>query len=202
LQQWQIQAESAMNSPLDAIFDPLVAWTGQFMPVWMLFPIGFALLFFSLWLFDHLLPDLHLEESRLGQVHHLLYRPLVTFALGAGITMLTMSVSVSLGLLVPLSARGYIRRENIIPYIMGANITTFDDTLIAAALLANPAAVTVVLVQMISVGIVSAVILLLGFRFYERMLNRLVTRIGRDRSSLLAYILITLGIPVALLLIG
>ena len=61
----------------------------------------------------------------------LLYRPLVTFALGLAVTTLTMSVSVSLSVLVPLSARGYIRRENVIPYIMGANITTFVDTLVA-----------------------------------------------------------------------
>lgn len=201
-QHWQIQAEQAMHSPLDAVFDPIVAFLTSFLPVWTLFPIGFALLFFSLWLFDHLLPDLHLEESRLGQVHHLLYRPIVTFALGAGITMLTMSVSVSLSLLVPLSARGYIRRENIIPYIMGANITTFDDTLIAAALLANPAAVTVVLVQMVSVAFVSMVILLLVFRHYERFLNNLVSHIGRRRRNLAIYILLTLGIPFILLIFG
>ncbi len=142
------------------------------------------------------------KRSRLGQVHHLLYRPVVTFLLGAGITALTMSVSVSLSLLVPLSARGYIRRENIIPYIMGANITTFDDTLIAAALLANPAGVTVVLVQMVSVAIVSMFILLLVFSSYERILNQLVSRIGNRRRYLVMYILLTLGIPFVLLIYG
>lgn len=202
IQNWQIQAEQAIHSPLDKIFDPIIASLNQFMPTWLLFPIGFGLLFFSLWLFDHVLPDLHLEESQLGLVHHLLYRPVVTFLLGAGITALTMSVSVSLSLLVPLSARGYIRRENIIPYIMGANITTFDDTLIAAALLANPAAVTVVLVQMVSVAIVSMFILFLVFRIYERMLNQLVSHIGNRRRYLVSYILLTLGIPFVLLIFG
>lgn len=202
IQQWQIKAERTLNSPLDKVFDPIVASLSQHMPTWVLFPIGFVLLFFSLWLFDHVLPELHLEESRLGQVHHLLYRPVVTFLLGAGITALTMSVSVSLSLLVPLSARGYIRRENIIPYIMGANITTFDDTLIAAALLANPAGVTVVLVQMVSVAIVSMFILLLVFSSYERILNQLVSRIGNRRRYLVMYILLTLGIPFVLLIYG
>jgi Na+/phosphate symporter len=202
IQHWQIQAEQTLNSPLDKVFDPIVASLSRFMPTWVLFPIGFGLLFFSLWLFDHVLPDLHLEESRLGQVHHLLYRPVVTFLLGAGITALTMSVSVSLSLLVPLSARGYIRRENIIPYIMGANITTFDDTLIAAALLANPAGVTVVMVQMVSVAIVSMFILLLIFRIYERLINQLVSHIGNRRRYLVFYLLLTLGIPFALLISG
>ena len=202
IQKWQFQANHTLNSPLDRIFDPIIASLSQYIPTWVLFPIGFGCLFFSLWLFDHVLPDLHLEESKLGLVHHLLYRPVVIFALGAGITALTMSVSVSLSLLVPLSARGYIRRENIIPYIMGANITTFDDTLIAAALLANPAAVTVVLVQMVSVALVSAVILFGTFKFYERTLNRMVSRIGKRRMYLLIYLLLCLGIPIALLLLG
>ncbi len=202
MQSWQIHAQNALHSPLDAIVDPLISAFNQFLPTWVLFPIGFILLFISLGLFDKILPDFHLETSRLGQIHHLLYRPIVTFALGAGITALTMSVSVSLSLLVPLSARGYIRRENIIPYIMGANITTFDDTLIAAALLGNPAAVSVVLVQMVSVTIVSAVLLLFSFQHYERLLNLLVSRIGSSRRALFIYILLTLGIPFALLLLG
>jgi Na+/phosphate symporter len=202
LQHWQVEAEEAVVSPLDRIIDPIMAVIQQYIPTWILFPIGFVLIVLSLRLFDRLLPELHLKESSLGQVHHLLYRPLVTFALGAAITSLTMSVSVSLGLLVPLSARGYIRRENIIPYILGANITTFDDTLIAAALLANPAAVTVVLVQMFSVTVVSMVVLLLIYRQYERLLERLFTMIGRRRRNLFLYILLILLIPLGLLIFG
>ena len=82
--------------------------------------------------------------------------------------MISMSVSVSLSILVPLSHRGFVRRENVIPYIMGANITTFIDTLLAAVLLDNPQAFTVVLVEMVSITIVSAFILLLVYRPYER----------------------------------
>ena len=79
--------------------------------------------------------------------------------LGALITLISMSVSLSLGILVPLSTRGFIRRENVIPYIMGANITTFIDTLLAAVLLDNPPAFTIVLVQMLSISVVSVVLL-------------------------------------------
>ena len=71
--------------------------------------------------------------------------------------------SVSLSLLVPLSARGYVRRENLIPYIMGANITTFIDTLLAALLINNPMGFTIVLVQMITATFASLVILIFIF---------------------------------------
>jgi len=37
-------------------------------------------------------------------------------------------------ILVPLTS-WFVRRENVIPYIMGANITTLIDTLLAAVLL-------------------------------------------------------------------
>jgi len=60
-----------------------------------------------------------LKESQVGQVSRMVYKPMVMFALGAAITMVSMSVSVSLSILVPLSNRGIIRRENVIPYIMG-----------------------------------------------------------------------------------
>ncbi|HJW91359.1 MAG TPA: hypothetical protein VJ436_12020 [Anaerolineales bacterium] len=202
LQRWQIEADQAMNSPFELLFGPFVAALERFIPVWILFPLGFILVVSSLWLFDRVIPDLHLKESNLGLVHHLLYRPVVTFLLGAGITAITMSVSVSLSLLVPLSARGYIRRENLIPYILGANITTFVDTLIAAALLANPAAVTVVLVQMVSVAGVSLLILTTVFRMYERLLERLVTKIGARRTNLLVYIGIIFLTPLMLLIFG
>lgn len=200
LQQWQISANQAINSPFEILFGPLITKANDFIPIWLFFPLGFLLIVGSLWLFDRVLPNIHIQDTSLGLIHRLLYRPKVTFLLGALITALTMSVSVSLSLLVPLSARGYIRRENIIPYILGANITTFIDTLIAGALLANPAAVTVVLVQMFSVTVVSLVILAFGFRLYERSLESIVTIISRRRLNLMVYILLTFLIPFGLIL--
>jgi sodium-dependent phosphate cotransporter len=155
-----------------------------------------------LWLFDRTIPSIHLKESGAGMVQHLLYRPVVTFLIGAAITVLTMSVSVSLGLLVPLSVRGYVRRENLIPYILGANITTFIDTLIAAALLANPTAVSVVLIQMVSVGIVSLVILVTSYRFYQRFVERMAEFIGRRRLNLAIYISAIVLFPFLLMILG
>ncbi|MEK6573941.1 MAG: hypothetical protein AABZ58_06445, partial [Chloroflexota bacterium] len=113
----------------------------------------------------------------------------------------TMSVSVSLSVLIPLSVRGYIRRENVIPYIMGANITTFVDTLVAALLLNNPRAFTVVLIEMVSVAIVSLIILVLVYRPYERAVLRIVEAIGASQRNLAIFLLIIFGIPIALMFV-
>ena len=60
------------------------------------------------------------------------------FGVGLATTALTLSVSISISLLVPLAARGYVRRENAWPYILGANVTTLVDTLFAGALVGPP----------------------------------------------------------------
>jgi uncharacterized membrane protein YjfL (UPF0719 family) len=85
---------------------------------------------------------------------------------------------------------------------MGANITTFIDTLLAAALLNNPQAVTVVMTQMVGVMLVSLVILLLVFRPYERIVLKLVNRITRSNVSMALFMVTILVIPLVLMFIG
>ena len=186
---------------IDLLFAPIVRLAEANLPHWLVFAIGFGILWYSLNLIDHALPDMRLREGAFGDMARLLYRPLVTFALGLAVTTVTMSVSVSLSVLVPLSARGYIRRENVIPYIMGANITTFVDTLVAALLLNNPRAFTVVLVEMVSVALVSLVFLLFFYRPYERAMLRLVELIGRRRLNMAVFVCVIVGVPLALMLL-
>ena len=196
-----LSTSTAAASPFELLFNPILSLLHQYLPTGLLFPFGFGLMLTSFWLFDKSLPEIGLQETSLGRINRLLYRPLVSFALGAGLTALTMSVSVSLGLLVPLSERGFIRQENAIPYIMGANITTFIDTLIAAALLSNPAAITVVLVQIISVSVVSLLIIVLGYRSYEKLLSRVSHLIAGSRRALGIYLAATLVVPLMLLIL-
>jgi len=200
LDRWVIRSGPAIASPVARLSDPLIHGLQRILPTWALFPIGFVLILASFALIDRALPDLHLEQTSLGRINRLLFRPFVTFMLGAAVTTVTMSVSLSLSLLVPLSVRGYIRQENAIPYIMGANITTFDDTLVAAALLANPAAVTVVLILMLSVASISILILLFAFHPYERAVSRLAGVIDSRRRYLVLYLLLTFGVPLGLIL--
>jgi Na+/phosphate symporter len=130
----------------------------------------------------------------------LVYRPWVMFALGSVVTLISMSVSVSLGILVPLSNRGFVRRENVIPYIMGANITTFVDTLFAAVLLNNPPAFTVVLVEMVSVTLASMLILIFIYDRYVRWSLTFIEWVTADNRNLLIFMLVILACPLLLLL--
>ena len=86
--------------------------------------------------------------------------------------MLTLSVSVALTVLVPLAAKGYVKRDEAIPYIMGANITTLADTLVVAMLQPTPVAAQIVLAEAIGVTIVSLIILAFFFQPVKRSGDR------------------------------
>lgn len=200
LDHWQLSSGARLTSATDAIFDPITALILRFLPRWTLFLAGFGVILISFNLFDRCLPQMSLKESQVGRMSRLVYQPWVMFLLGAGITLISMSVSVSLSILVPLSQRGFVRRENVIPYIMGANITTFVDTLLAAVLLNNPAAFTVVLIEMLSIAIVSFLVLLLFYRKYQEKLLDLVNGISDDNRKLAIFMGTILIVPLILLL--
>ena len=112
-----------------------------------------------------------------------------------------MSVSISLSILVPLSERGFVRRENVVPYIMGANISTFIDTLFAAVLLDNATAFTIVLVEMVALSAAAIVILLVNYPAYERAMLSLVDTITTDQHKLTLFMVAIFVIPILLMLL-
>jgi hypothetical protein len=198
----RFRPDGAVLSVFDRLLGPVISLATRTLPDWAIFLVGLAIIVGSFNLFDRALPDLDLQDSAFRGIPRQLYRPIVTFGLGLALTLLTLSVSVSLGLLVPLSARGYIRRENLVPYIMGCNITTFIDTLVAGLLLGNPAATAIVVAQMLSVFIVSIVIIALFFVPFERTVLRLVVYVTSSRARLAAFLVVILLVPLALLVLG
>lgn len=166
---WSIQIASL--DIIDRIFAPLVDPIADFLPGLALFGVGVLAIVAGFSLIDRGLPEISLERGGFEETPRLLYRPSVMFALGVALTLVTLSVSVSLGILVPLSARGLIRRENLIPYIMGCNISTFIDTLVVALLLKSSAGVSVVLTQILCVSIVAIIILAAFFPIYEKVVT-------------------------------
>jgi hypothetical protein len=197
----RFSASAELASFLDAIFDPIVAWITGWAPGLLVFVVGVGTILLAFNLIDHALPELKLRGSEYGEAPSLLFRPFVMFLIGGAITAVSMSVSVSISLLVPLSARGYIRRENVIPYIMGANITTFIDTLVASLFMNNPASFTIVLVEMLSVTIVSLLIMIFIYRFYERQILNAANRITVTRRGFSLFMILMVGMPIALLVV-
>ena len=111
-------------------------------------------------------------------------------------------VSVALTILVPLVAKGYAKREDILPYIMGANITTLGDTMLAAFALDSPAAVRVVLAEVIAAGSLSILLLALAYPAVWSALWTTQTAITRSRTRLAAFTFGVLIVPVLMIALG
>jgi Na+/phosphate symporter len=159
-----VSASKDVLSLIDYIWGPALDLLTE-LPGWTLLPLGLGIILISFRFLDRVLPQLDGERQG-GRWVERLKRPWPMFALGCLVATLTLSVSVALTVLVPLASRGYLKREESIPYIMGANITTLADTLVAAMVLGNSVAVHIVLSEAIAVSIVS--LLYLGL-FYGRL---------------------------------
>jgi hypothetical protein len=163
LDRFDIGTSPALTSATDAAFGWAVDLLKDVLPGWALFPVGLGVLLVGFSCFDRVLPhigerDLE-EDDRVGWYD----RKWPMFLLGCGVCLLTLSVSVALTVLVPLVAKGYLRRANTLPYIAGANITTLADTLVAAILIGNQDAVRVVLAVTLAVSVWT--LLLLTFAY-------------------------------------
>jgi sodium-dependent phosphate cotransporter len=191
----------ALVAITDLIFDPISHFLQGILPTWALFLVGLGIILLTFNLFDKCLPEMTIKESQVGRMSRLVYQPMIMFLLGSAVTLVSMSVSVSLSILVPLSHRGFVRRENVIPYIMGANITTFIDTLLAAMLLNNHAAVSVVLAEMLGVALAALIILLVAFKAYERSSLQFVNWVTEKNRNLALFMFIIFIVPIILVLI-
>jgi Na+/phosphate symporter len=198
----QVSADTPLASLIDQIYGPILELLRHWgAPGWLEFLAGIGSLLLAFNLLDRALPEISAERSSFQRIGQLVYRPTAMFLLGAAVTSVTLSVSVSLSILVPLSAKGLVRRENTLPYIMGANITTFIDTLVAALIQGGPRAFTIVMVEMVSVTILSLLVLILCYRPFERAILRLQELIIRNNRTLGAFLCTMLIVPIGLLLV-
>lgn len=196
-----LQLEFATFDVINKSFDPLVSPIVDAIPGLGVFALGIVAIIAAFSLIDRGIPELNLDRRGFQDTSRLIYRPPVMFLLGFAITFVSLSVSVSLGILVPLSARGFIRRENLIPYIMGCNISTFIDTLVVAMLLQSSIGFTVVLVEMLSVAVMSIAILAIGYEYYERGIVGVVDWVLDDNRNFVMFLVAIFLIPIALMFV-
>ena len=192
-----LAASPGVVSVTDALFGWLPDLLEGAIPGWALFPIGVGILLGAFSCFDRVLPTVGSDRfagSRLSS-------PWVMFGLGCLVAFLTLSVSMALTLLVPLVANGYLKREDTIPYIAGANITTLADTLVAAVILGNADAVRVVLAEVVGVGIVTVLLLALAYPLVRRGSIAWARFVLSSRAHLGGFVVALVALPVVLIAI-
>lgn len=195
---FDIGTSPGITSATDAAFGWSVDLITSFAPGWTLFPVGLALLVAGFNCFDRLLPALGTDE--LGNREAAWSsRMWPMFLAGAAVTTLTLSVSVSLTLLVPLVAKGHVRRSNTLPYIAGANITTLVDTLVAAILIGNQDAVRVVVAVTTVVTVLTVLVLLTAYPLLRRALLAVARYVLASNRRLAGFAALLFVLPTALI---
>jgi solute carrier family 34 (sodium-dependent phosphate cotransporter) len=192
----------AASPDVVSVTDTLFGWLPDLLrdavPGWSLFPIGVVILLGAFSCFDRALPTIGSErfegKSRLSN-------PWVMFGLGCLVALLTLSVSMALTVLVPLVANGYLKREDTIPYIAGANITTLADTLVAAIIIGNPDAVRVVMAEVIGVTAFTLLLLSVAYPAVRGGSISWARFVLSRRSHLAGFVALLLVTPIALIAI-
>jgi solute carrier family 34 (sodium-dependent phosphate cotransporter) len=191
-----LAASPGVVSVTDELFGWLPDLLEDIVPGWALFPIGVVILLGAFACIDRVLPTVGSDRFSASR----LTNPWVMFGLGCLVAFLTLSVSVALTLLVPLVANGYLKREDTIPYIAGANITTLADTLVAAVILGNPDAVRVVLAEVIGVSTVTIALLALAYPLVRRGSIAWARFTLTSRSHLAGFVVLLFTTPILLIL--
>ncbi len=182
---------------LDVVYGGILA-RAETWPAILVFLGGLGVLLLSFKLIDAVMPEL--SEETLGEKRVAwLRRKWPMFALGSVVALVTMSVSVALTVLVPVVVKNYAKREDIIPYIMGANITTLGDTMLAAFALGSAAAVRIVLAEVIATAILSVVLLAFFYGPIRAGIWRLQFQIWRSKPRLAGFTAALFLVPVGLI---
>jgi Na+/phosphate symporter len=189
----------ALTSVVNVVYDPMTTRMADHLPRLAMFGIGIATLLASFSIFDRVLPNLDQPGPRFERASEFLHQRYAMFVFGLIVTGMTLSVSLSLTILVPLTLKGYVRRDNIIPYVMGANIATWIDTLFAALLIDQPRAFTIVFVEMVTGASVSLLVLVFLYEPYKRMILRGAHLATRDRRGFAIFLGVLFIVPVVLL---
>ena len=196
-----LHASGKLEAAMSVVWGPVVEAIDSVVPDALMVFVGLAVILVSFKVLDHVLPQVSSDTTAAKRASWM-RRPWTMFALGCIVATLTLSVSVALTVLVPLAVKGYVRRDEALPYIMGANITTLADTLVVAMLQRDPAAAQIVLAEAIGVTIVSLAILAFWYQPVKRGVIRLDDYFVGSTRRLAIFVGILFVLPVSFLLSG
>jgi sodium-dependent phosphate cotransporter len=134
-------------NPLKLVTEPVVdalTHTCFHKPIAML-GVAFVLLFLSLRFFTRHMRALVATRVEKNLNEYVFNNASKAFVMGASLTAIIQSSSVSTSLVVPLVGAGILTVEAIYPYTLGTNIGTTVTGILASLATASPAAVTIAL---------------------------------------------------------
>ncbi|MEA2030810.1 MAG: Na/Pi symporter [candidate division Zixibacteria bacterium] len=133
------------TSPLGVITKPVAKYiihmTGD--SAWISAVIAFVFLFIGLRYIAKLLKSMVLSHVEHFFQRYIFSTPVLSFVLGAVLTAVVQSSSITTSIIVPLIGAGILNVDQIYPYLLGANIGTTITALLAAFVTGSHSAISV-----------------------------------------------------------
>jgi len=185
------------------LLDVVTPWVGlllDFIPSWVGLILGGVTLVVALWGLERYMTAIFSMPKSWSLIRATFTKPLRAFLAGFLFTILVPSTTVMVSLLVPLAASGVIRAEYyILPYILGANIGTVFDVMIAALATGDPVSLGVWLVHL-SINLIGALIFFPLLKPFSRLVRWSSEAVAQSPKRTLFVAVVFHVVPILILL--
>ncbi|RZH66462.1 hypothetical protein [Natrinema altunense] len=179
-----------------SLFEPLTTATIDQLGAALSALVAMLVLVGSFHLLDTLLNRISVDWLREHMFVFLQHRWL-SLGLGFAVTAVTTSVAFSMGVIVPIYNRGYIRRDEIVPYVMGASLGTLTDTLLVALILESGTGIAIVLL-LFGAAAVSTIAALSVYDAYYAFLEAVQNALLENNRTFAVFVAMLVAVPFAL----
>jgi Na+/phosphate symporter len=185
------------------ILDVATPWVSPLLdriPPWAGIVLGALLLIVALGAVEKYMTAIFSMPRSWNLIRSTFMRPRRAFIAGFLFTVLVPSTTVMVSLLVPLATSGVIRANYyILPYILGANIGTVFDVMIAALATGDPISLGVWLVHL-SINLIGALIFMPLLKPFSSLTRRIARFVSSSPRVTLAIAAVFHILPAAIIL--
>ncbi len=185
------------------LIDVVTPWVDpflEFLPAWVGLVVGAAALIVALLGLENYMTAIFSMPMSWNLIRATFTRPLRAFIAGFLFTVLVPSTTVMVSLRVPLAGSGVIRADYfILPYILGANIGTVFDVMIAALATGDPISMGVWLVHL-TINVVGALIFFPLLKPFSRLVRWCADKIAASRRLTLIVAVVFHAVPILVML--
>lgn len=190
-------------SDIPDLLDVATPWISpllEFIPAWIGLMLGGVILIIALWMVERYMTAIFSMPRSWNLIRATFSRPLRAFVAGFLFTVLVPSTTVMVSLLVPLAATGVIGAEySILPYILGANIGTVFDVMIAALATGDPVSLGLWLVHL-SINVIGALIFIPLLRPFSSLVRRSAEIVAASPKRVLLITALFHAVPLLIVL--
>jgi sodium-dependent phosphate cotransporter len=180
---------------------PWVPMILKIIPPWLGIIAGAGLLILALNGVENYMTEIFNMPRSWNLIRATFQKPVRSFIAGFLFTVLIPSTTVMVSLLIPLATSGVLSADYyILPYILGANIGTVFDVMIAAMATGDPVAMGVWLVHL-SVNVIGAIIFFPLMKPFSRLIRNTADKVAASPKLTLVITIVFHLVPATVILL-